>query len=81
MNPPIRTEALTRRYGRHMALDGLDLAVPEGSIFGLVGPNAYSTYAGQLEAVTVSTEEPVAWVRAPLKIAGIRLGAYEAALK
>ncbi|HLH18087.1 MAG TPA: ABC transporter ATP-binding protein [Bryobacteraceae bacterium] len=39
MNPPIRTEALTRRYGRHMALDGLDLAVPDGSIFGLVGPN------------------------------------------
>ncbi|MGA2053329.1 MAG: ABC transporter ATP-binding protein, partial [Opitutales bacterium] len=28
-----------KRYGRIQALDGLDLQVPRGSIFGLVGPN------------------------------------------
>lgn len=39
MTSPIRTHALTRRYGRQTALDNLELAVPEGSIFGLVGPN------------------------------------------
>lgn len=49
MTFPIRTHALMRRYGRHMALDGLDLEVPEGSIFGLVGPNG----AGKTTAIKV----------------------------
>jgi ABC-2 type transport system ATP-binding protein len=46
---PIRTHALTRRYGRQIALDGLDLEVPAGSIFGLVGPNG----AGKTTAIKV----------------------------
>ncbi len=28
-----------KRYGKTVALDGLDLKVPKGSIFGLIGPN------------------------------------------
>jgi ABC-2 type transport system ATP-binding protein len=39
MTIAIRTEALTRRYGRSVAVDGLDLAIETGEIFGLVGPN------------------------------------------
>jgi ABC-2 type transport system ATP-binding protein len=35
----IRTEALTHRYGRLTALDGVDLEVPEGSVYALLGPN------------------------------------------
>lgn len=35
----VRTQALTRRFGAVTALDGLDLAVEEGEIFGLVGPD------------------------------------------
>ena len=35
----IETKQLSRRYGRTEALNGLDLAVPEGSMFGLLGPN------------------------------------------
>ena len=35
----ISTSALTKRYGEHVALDGVDLAVAEGSVYGLVGPN------------------------------------------
>ena len=35
----IRTDGLTKRYGGRTALDGVDLAVPEGSVYGLVGPN------------------------------------------
>lgn len=49
MTYPIRTDALTRCYGRHRALDGLDLEVPEGSIFGLVGPNG----AGKTTAIKI----------------------------
>ena len=37
--PAIRTECLTRNFGPLVAVDHLDLAIPAGSIFGLVGPN------------------------------------------
>jgi ABC-2 type transport system ATP-binding protein len=49
MTIPIRTHALTRRYGRELALDGMDLQAPEGSIFGLVGPNG----AGKTTAIKI----------------------------
>ncbi|WP_329335920.1 ABC transporter ATP-binding protein [Streptomyces sp. NBC_00663] len=36
----IHTRALTKRYrGGQLAVDGLDLAVPAGSVFGFLGPN------------------------------------------
>ncbi|MER5556100.1 ABC transporter ATP-binding protein [Streptomyces sp. NPDC002793] len=36
----IETRALTKRYrGGQVAVDGLDLAVPAGSVFGFLGPN------------------------------------------
>ena len=37
--PAISTRALVKRFGDVVALDGLDLDVPAGSIFGLLGPN------------------------------------------
>lgn len=37
--PAIRTENLTKRFGALTAVDGLTLAVEEGEIFGLVGPD------------------------------------------
>jgi ABC-2 type transport system ATP-binding protein len=39
MTLAIHTRALTKRYGSHMALHGLDLRVERGSVFGLIGPN------------------------------------------
>jgi ABC-2 type transport system ATP-binding protein len=35
----IETNALTRAFGGHVAVDGLTLRVPAGSVFGLLGPN------------------------------------------
>jgi len=35
----VRTVALTKRYGNLTAVDGLDLDIPAGSVFGLIGPN------------------------------------------
>jgi len=35
----IETRGLTRRFGKMTAVDGLDLAVPSGALFGLIGPN------------------------------------------
>ncbi len=38
--PAIACHGLTKRYpGNILALDGLDLVVPSGSVFGLLGPN------------------------------------------
>ncbi len=36
---PIRTQALSKRYGQTLALDGLDLAIEEGEVYGYLGPN------------------------------------------
>jgi ABC-2 type transport system ATP-binding protein len=35
----IATDGLTKRYGRVLAVDGLDLEVHEGDLFGFLGPN------------------------------------------
>lgn len=35
----IETRGLTKRFGSHAAVDGVDLAVPAGSVFGFLGPN------------------------------------------
>ena len=49
MNAPIRTEQLTKKFRRVDALNGLDLEVPEGSIYALVGPNG----AGKTTAIKI----------------------------
>ena len=35
----VRTRSLTKRYGRIAALDGCNLEVAQGEVFGLLGPN------------------------------------------
>ena len=37
--PAVRTVGLTKRYGRTLALDRIDLDVPRGVVFGYLGPN------------------------------------------
>jgi ABC-2 type transport system ATP-binding protein len=47
----IEAEALTKRYGDTVALAGIDLQVPAGSILGVLGPNG----AGKTTAVRILT--------------------------
>ncbi|MDQ3981088.1 MAG: ATP-binding cassette domain-containing protein [Actinomycetota bacterium] len=47
----IQTEGLVKRYGKVVALDGLDLLVPKGTVLGLLGPNG----AGKTTAVRILT--------------------------
>ncbi|MGZ6267666.1 MAG: ABC transporter ATP-binding protein [Candidatus Limnocylindrales bacterium] len=35
----LATHGLTKRYGRQVALAGLDLSVPRGTVYGFLGPN------------------------------------------
>ncbi len=51
MSPIIEARGLVKHYGDVVALDGLDLAVPEGAIVGLLGPNG----AGKTTAVSILT--------------------------
>jgi ABC-2 type transport system ATP-binding protein len=51
MNEVIRAEGLVKHYKEVRALDGLDLAVPEGKVLGLLGPNG----AGKTTAVRILT--------------------------
>ena len=39
MSPAVITAGLTRRFGRRIAVDHLDLDIAAGEVFGLVGPN------------------------------------------
>lgn len=47
----IIARGLVKKYGDVVALDGLDLTVPEGTVFGLLGPNG----AGKTTAVRILT--------------------------
>jgi ABC-2 type transport system ATP-binding protein len=47
----IRTSGLVKRYGKVIALDGLDLVVPKGTVLGLLGPNG----AGKTTAIRILT--------------------------
>ncbi|HEY0633166.1 MAG TPA: ABC transporter permease [Thermoleophilaceae bacterium] len=37
--PAVRVEGVTKSFGATVALAGVDLVVPEGTVFGLLGPN------------------------------------------
>src|SRR5256885_13819436 len=39
MKSVVRTEKLTKRFGHLTAVDGIDLDVHEGEVFGFLGPN------------------------------------------
>ncbi|MFC3958351.1 ABC transporter ATP-binding protein [Halovivax cerinus] len=38
-NPAIETRDLRKRYGSEVALDGISLSIPSGTVYGFLGPN------------------------------------------
>jgi len=65
----IRTEGLTRKFGELVAVEGLDLEVREGEVFGFLGPNGAgkTTTVRMLAALLAPTSGEA-------EVAGYRLG-------
>jgi branched-chain amino acid transport system ATP-binding protein len=51
IEPALRIEGLTRRFGGVIAIDGVTLSIPKGEIVGLIGPNG----AGKTTLVNLVT--------------------------
>ena len=51
MSDAIVVQGLGKRYGEVVAVDGLNLSVPEGTVMGLLGPNG----AGKTTTVRILT--------------------------
>ena len=49
IGPAIEVTGLTKSYGEHAVLDGVDLSVPEGTVYALLGPNG----AGKTTVVNI----------------------------
>jgi ABC-2 type transport system ATP-binding protein len=59
----IETQGLTKHYGRLTAVEGLDLVVEEGTVFGFVGPNgAGKTTTMRILATLLRPTAGKAWV-------------------
>jgi len=75
MTSILKTNGLTRRFGKLTAVDGLDLSVPEGSIFAFLGPNG----AGKTTTIKTMMNiiEPSAGSATVLNVVSTRLGPAE----
>src|SRR5437867_5805380 len=73
MKTVVRTEKLTKRFGDLAAVDGIDLDVHEGEVFGFLGPNgAGKTTTLRLLCALIAPTSGTA------EIAGFRLGRDDA---
>jgi len=76
MKTVIRTEKLTKRFGNLTAVDGIDLEVHEGEVFGFLGPNgAGKTTTLRLLCALIAPTSGTA------EIAGFRLGREDAKIR
>jgi ABC-2 type transport system ATP-binding protein len=76
MNTVIRAEKLTKRFGSLAAVDGLDLEVREGEVFGFLGPNgAGKTTTLRLLCALIGATSGTA------EVAGFRLGRQDSEIR
>src|SRR6266849_34171 len=76
MKTVIRTEKLTKRFGALTAVDGIDLDVHEGEVFGFLGPNG----AGKTTTLRLLCAL-IAPTSGGAEVAGYRLGRDDAKIR
>src|SRR2546423_11245252 len=76
MKSVIRTDKLTKRFGSLPAVDGIDLDVHEGEVFGFLGPNG----AGKTPTLRLLCAL-IAPTAGTAEIAGFRLGREDAKIR
>lgn len=59
----LQTSGLTKRYGRILAVDNLDLEIQQGQVYGILGPNGSgkTTTLGMILGVTIKTDGNYSW--------------------
>ncbi len=63
MEPMIRIEKLTKRYGNVRALNGLDMQVAPGMVYGFLGPNgAGKTTTLRILSGLARADQGLAWI-------------------
>src|SRR2546422_8400933 len=76
MRVALRTEKLTKRFDRLVAVDGIDREVREGEVFGFLGPNgAGKTTTLRLVCALIAPTSGTA------EVAGYRLGVDDAKIR
>ena len=76
MGVVIRTEGLTKRFGKLLAVDRLDIEVREGEVFGFLGPNgAGKTTTLRLLCALIAPTSGTA------EVAGMRVGRDDARIR
>ena len=76
MKAVVRTEKLTKRFGDLVAVDGIDLDVREGEVFGYLGPNG----AGKTTTLRLLCAL-IAPTSGGAEVAGFRLGRDDARIR
>jgi ABC-2 type transport system ATP-binding protein len=67
--PAVQVRGLRKSYGTHVVLDGIDLDVPEGTVFALLGPNG----AGKSTAIHILS------TLIPADAGEVRIGGFDVA--
>jgi ABC-2 type transport system ATP-binding protein len=76
MKTVLRTDKLTKRFGELVAVDGIDLEVSEGEVFGFLGPNgAGKTTTLRLLCALIAPTSGTA------EVAGFRLGREDSRIR
>jgi len=74
----LTAQGITKRYANHLALDRLDLHVPEASIFGLLGPNGAgkTTFIRIINQIIYADEGHITMANEPLSQKHIEVIGY-----